>query len=488
MVRAAFIVFVILLGGVPAIARGRQDALKERSFDVPTAGTRVVSLGFAPSQINIQDPKVLEVKALPHNQLLITGKRVGQTELTIWDSQNQLVRYLARVVVPYDGLEAKLGSILPGEAIKVSAVGGSIVLHGTVGDAVSAERAKKVAEAHLQGMGLDARVLSFIKVGGRQQVQLRVKIAEVSRTGLREVGVNFFHRSDSRTGGMMAPGTTLGQNTPAPDLGQTGNTLQPGGTLTPTAVGGVTPSPPLPLLSAPFGNEAFGLLYATSAGATFPLSIAVSLLQQKGLAKVLSEPTLVAFNGQEAKFLSGGEFPVPIPQALGAISIEYKKYGVQLTFTPEVLSGGSIHLKIGVTVSERDQSGAVSINGTVVPALVSRVSETTVRLKNGQSFAIAGLMQDRIESFSNKIPLLGDLPIIGMAFRRTSFKRSETEMVVLATAHLVQPLNPGEVPPLPGEDELSDPSSFSFFLMGITDAKIPSSRRTAPAGPVGFAQ
>jgi pilus assembly protein CpaC len=140
-------------------------------------------------------------------------------------------------------------------------------------------------------------------------------------------------------------------------------------------------------------------------------------------------------------------------------------------------------------VSERDQSGAVSINGTIVPALITRTSETTVRLKNVQSFAIAGLMQDRIESFSNKIPLLGDLPLIGMAFRRTSFKRTETEMVVLATVNLVQPLNPGEVPPLPGEDELSDPSSVSFFLMGTTDAKIHEDmRRSAPAGPVGFSQ
>ena len=208
-----------------------------------------------------------------------------------------------------------------------------------------------------------------------------------------------------------------------------------------------------------------------------------------GLAKVLSEPTLVAYTGQEAKFLSGGEFPVPIPQALGAISIEYKKYGVQLAFTPVVLAGGSIHLKIAVTVSERDQSGAVSINGTIVPALITRTSETTVRLKNGQSFAIAGLMQDRIQSFTAKIPLLGDLPIIGMAFRRTSFQRTESEMVVLATVNLVQPLNPGEVPPLPGEDELSDPSSISFFLMGITDAKIHEDmRRSAPAGPVGFSQ
>jgi pilus assembly protein CpaC len=475
---------IALLLVVPASVRGEA---RDRSYDVPVAGTRIVGIPFTPSQINLQDPKIVDVKLLPRNQLLISGKRVGQTELTIWSGQNDALRYFVRAVVPFDGLETKLASIMPGEGIKVSAVGNSIVLHGTVGDAASAERAKKIAEAHLQGMGLDARVLSFVKVGGRQQVQLRVKIAEVSRTALREMGVNFFHRSDSRSGGLLGPGTGLNQST-APDLGQTGTTLQPGGTLTPTAAAGTTVSPPLPLLGTPFGNEAFGLLFATQASSAFPLSIAVSLLQGKGLAKILSEPTLVAFTGQEAKFLSGGEFPVPIPQALGQTSIEYKKFGVQLTFTPMVLAGGSIHLKLAVSVSEKDQSGAVSIQGTTVPALITRTSETTVRLKSGQSFAIAGLMQDRIESFNSKIPLLGDLPLIGMAFRRTSFRRTESELVVLATAHLVQPLNPGEVPPLPGEDELSDPSSLSFFLMGITDAKIKDARRSAPAGPVGFSQ
>jgi pilus assembly protein CpaC len=456
---------------------------RDRSFEVSVAGTRTVPIPFSPSQINLQDPKVLDVKLLPRNQLLLSGKKVGQTEVTIWDGQNDAVRYVVQVVVPFEGLEGKLATVLPGEALRVSAVGNAIILHGMVADAVSAERARKVAEAHLQGLGLDAKVLSFIKVGGRQQVQLRVKIAEVSRTALRQMGVNFFHRSDARSGGLLAPGSSLGQNT-APDLGQTGTTLQPGGTLTPA--GGV--SPPLPLISTPFGGDAFGLLFATQATAAFPLSIAVSLLQSTGLAKILSEPTLVAYTGQEAKFLAGGEFPVPIPQALGQTSIEYKKFGVQLTFTPLVLTGGSIHLKLSVTVSEKDQSGAVTIQGTSVPALITRTSETTVRLKNGQSFAIAGLMQDRIESFKSKIPLLGDLPLIGMAFRRVSFRRTESELVVLVTARLVQPLSPGQVPPLPGEDELSDPSSFAFFLLGTTDAKIRDERRASPAGPVGFTQ
>jgi pilus assembly protein CpaC len=245
----------------------------------------------------------------------------------------------------------------------------------------------------------------------------------------------------------------------------------------------------MPILSTPFSNSAFGLLFATNGTTTFPLSIAVSLLQDKGMAKILSEPTLVAHTGQEAKFLAGGEFPVPIPQGQGlGTAIEYKKFGVQLTFTPLVMAGGHIQLKLAVAVSEKDQSGAVTIQGTTVPALITRSSETTVRLKNGQSFAVAGLLQDRIESSSTKIPLLGDIPIIGMLFRRTSFRRQESELVVLVTAHLVQPLSPGEVPALPGEDELSDPSDLAFFLFGKTDPQARDTRKSAPAGPVGYSE
>ena len=241
-------------------------------------------------------------------------------------------------------------------------------------------------------------------------------------------------------------------------------------------------------MTTPFTTDSFGLLLATGADSTFPMSIAINLLQANGLVKVLSEPALVAFSGQHAKFLSGGEFPVPIPQSLGQVGIEYKKYGVQLNFRPTVMARKTIHLNVKVTVSDKDTSGAVSIMGTSVPALFTRHSETTVRLRSGQSFAIAGLLQDKLESVNSKIPLLGDIPLIGMAFRRSWTRRNETELVILVTANLVQPLKPGEVPALPGEDEYSDPSSLAFFLMGNIDPGKPRRINRGPAGPVGFSK
>jgi pilus assembly protein CpaC len=470
---------------VVALAEGRALAEETgaRAVDVQFGGTRTVPLNVAPSQINLSDAKVADVKMLPRNQLLLTGRRIGQTEVTVVDGNGRVLRYMVNVVPPHDGLSKKLHALLPGETVKVDGVGNSLVLTGTVSDALSADRAKKLAEAHVQGLKQEGvQVLSLLRVGGRQQVQLRVKIAEVSRSALRQVGVNFWHRDVDRAGGLLA-GNKL-DNALAPDLGATGERLQPGGNLTPAGGGAY----PLPMITSPFSSGAFSLMFATGAGTAFPLSIAVNLLQDKGLAKILSEPTLVAHTGQEAKFLAGGEFPVPIPQALGQTSIEYKKFGVQLTFTPLVLAGQQIMLKLAVSVSEKDQTGGIKIQGTEVPALVTRSSETTVRLKDGQSFAVAGLLQDRIESSAAKIPLLGDLPLVGMVFRRNSFRRQESELVVLVTAHLVQPLSPGEVPPLPGEDELSDPNNFAFFLLGRTDMQVRDRRRSAPAGPIGYTE
>jgi pilus assembly protein CpaC len=244
----------------------------------------------------------------------------------------------------------------------------------------------------------------------------------------------------------------------------------------------------MPLLSPSLTTDAFSFLLSSRDSSAFPLSIAVNLLQGKGMAKVLSEPTLVAFSGQEAKFIAGGEFPVPIPQALGVTSIEFKKYGVQLSFTPTVMGDRKMSLKVSVSVSEREQTGSVAIQGTQVPVLSTRHSETTVQLEDGQSFAIAGLLQDRLESITHRVPLLGDIPIIGMLFRQNSFRREETELVIMVTADLVRPLKAGEVPPLPGEEEIADPGALRFFLLGTIDAGKPTRPKRGPAGLVGFAR
>jgi pilus assembly protein CpaC len=451
-------------------------------YVVGVSDARTITLRHGVSEINVSHPDIADVKLLPRNRLLVTGKKLGQTRLTVVDRNNNIGRHLIQVVAPYAGLAGELQRLFPRQAMSVSAVGNTLVLEGQVDNALIADRARRIAEAHLRASGLEGKVESFLSIRGRQQVQLRARIAEVSRTAMRQIGVNFWHRSDERAAGMLGPGIGL-NNQLAPDMGTVGNWLQPaGGAL------GTDGTVPMPLLSPSLTTDAFSFLLSSRDSSAFPLSIAVNLLQGKGMAKVLSEPTLVAFSGQEAKFIAGGEFPVPIPQALGVTSIEFKKYGVQLSFTPTVMGDRKMSLKVSVSVSEREQTGSVAIQGTQVPVLSTRHSETTVQLEDGQSFAIAGLLQDRLESITHRVPLLGDIPIIGMLFRQNSFRREETELVIMVTADLVRPLKAGEVPPLPGEEEIADPGALRFFLLGTIDAGKPTRPKRGPAGLVGFAR
>ncbi len=463
-----------------------------QEIKVSLNGSKVVTPEGGVSQISIADDKIADIK-LVSSQVLVMGKALGQTHLTVWSSRNSVTRYRVVVELPVKEIQKKLRSILPKELITVESVGAGLVLKGQVSDPENAERAAQVCEVFIKAMGVEAKVLNFLSVRGDQQVQIRVKVAEVSRTYLRQLGMNFMSRPDIFSGGLLSPGTKV-DSTLAPGMGTEGSLLQPGGTNTGTTSSGANPTPiagPVPLLSTPFSTDSFGLLFATQQGAAFPMSIAVSLLQSKGLAKIHSEPTLVAYSGQQGKFLSGGEFPVPIPTGQGQIGIEYKKYGVLLDISPIVMANKTIELKLSVVVSDKDSAGGVAVGGVSVPGLTSRHSSTTIRLRSGQSFAIAGLLTNKIENVNSKVPLLGDIPILGMLFRRTEARRKETELVILATADLVQPLKPGEVPSLPGEDEFSDPDSWSLFLMGWIDAekkKGRSSSKRRAAGPVGFSR
>jgi len=211
----------------------------------------------------------------------------------------------------------------------------------------------------------------------------------------------------------------------------------------------------------------------------FPFSSMLSLLESTGMAKLLAEPTLVAMSGQEAKFLAGGEFPIPMSSGLGAVTVQWKKFGIMLAFTPTVVGEGLLNLKLSTEVSDIDASRSVTVGGFSVPGLTSRQSETTVRLSDGQSFAIAGLMSSRMRSQIDKIPLLGDLPILGALFRSISYSRDESELLVIVTAHLARPMAPHEVPRLPTEDEQNDPNDFELFLLGSdghSNAGSPDSR------------
>jgi pilus assembly protein CpaC len=295
-----------------------------------------------------------------------------------------------------------------------------------------------VAQLHAE------KIANLMRVSGNQQVQLEVKFAEVSRNAARSMGFNFFKRDVAGrfVAGQVSPGTAADQLLNVP------------GTGTSTA----------PNIYPPATGGGFSIFF--SGLPSFPFSAMLSLLEANGLSKTLAEPTLVAMSGQEAKFLAGGEFPIPISAGLGAVGIQWKKFGIILNFTPTVVSEGFLHLRLQTEVSDIDAARSVTVGGFNVPGLISRQSETTVRLSDGQSFAIAGLLSDRVRSQINKIPILGDIPVLGALFRSVDYRRDESELIVVITARLTKPVAPHELPRLPTEDELNDPNDFELFLLG----------------------
>jgi pilus assembly protein CpaC len=453
---AAFLVPALSLGQdavpTPQIKIDREvGAARELALEV--GQNRLLVLSESIVRVSVADPKVADLKVITPTQLLLTARGVGTTDLTLWNKRDEPLVLALLVTRNLDALRKQLRDLFPGEKITVSAAGDLVVLAGEASDVRVPERAAELAQLHAD------RVANLIRVSGNQQVQLEVKFAEVSRTGLREMGLNIFHQDAAGrfVGGLIS-------STTSPSSAFIGNI--------PGTGGGTTPFVPAPAQGASFSLFFSGL-------PSLPFSAILSLLESNGLSKTLAEPTLVAMSGQEAKFLAGGEFPIPVSTGLGAVGIQWKKFGIILNFVPTVVSDGILHLKMMAEVSDVDASRSVTIAGFTVPALTSRQSETTVRLSDGQSFAIAGLLSNQIRSQIDKIPVLGDIPILGALFRSTSYRRSETELLVVITARLTKPVAPHELPRLPTDDELNDPNDFELFLLGLEGRGSPPAEKTS---------
>jgi pilus assembly protein CpaC len=409
-----------------------------RDLSLEMGQNRLLVLSEPIARVSVADPKVADMKVITPTQLLLTARGVGSTDLTLWNKKDEPLVLALLVTRNLDALRRQLKDLFPNENISVSAAGDLVVLSGEASDVRIPERAAEVAQLHAE------KVANLMRVSGNQQVQLEVKFAEVSRTAARSMGFNLFKRDIAGrfVSGMAAPGTAPGAFLEVPG---TGSAVTPN--IYPPATGG-----------------GFSLFF--SGLPTFPFSAMLSLLEANGLSKTLAEPTLVAMSGQEAKFLAGGEFPIPVSSGLGAVGIQWKKFGIILNFTPTVVADGFLHLRLQTEVSDIDASRAVTVGGFNVPGLISRQSETTVRLFDGQSFAIAGLLSDRVRSQIDKIPILGDIPVLGMLFRSVDYRRDESELVVVITARLTKPVAPHELPRLPTDDELNDPSDLELFIFG----------------------
>lgn len=399
--------------------------------------------------INISNADIADYNRLGDNEILVTAKRPGNTQLILWDVSGVSQKVDVTVMSDLEALQAQLDKIFPGAGIQATNVNGTIALRGRVKSLDIAAQAVAVAEPYCD------KVLNFLEIAGGQQVMLRVRFAEVSRTASNQLGfaANF-------NDGTMQLGALNGAGA--------------------TPIGAVAKGSDFIL------NPAVNLFGGGQVGGT-AFEFFVQALRRNNLLRVLAEPNVIAISGQQASFLAGGEFPVPVPQSGGdggdTITIEYKQFGVKLNFEPTVLGDGKIRLKVEPEVSDLDYSRSVSFKGFTIPGLTKRTLTTTIELNEGQSFAVAGLLNNRVVANKDVTPLLGDLPVVGMLFRSVRYERSETELVVIVTPSLVSPLNPDKLGDLPGE-RWKDPTELQLFLdqkIGATSMRHPKKNGTASA-------
>ncbi|MCK1456016.1 MULTISPECIES: type II and III secretion system protein family protein [unclassified Bradyrhizobium] len=443
---------------------------KSRTFKVDTAFATIVA----------GSSDIVDVKSLSDHLIYVQGKQTGTTNVILFDSSMKQIGILdVEVVIDTGNLQQNIRTSTGGQGIRVSASEGQVVLSGVAADAVTAERAMAIATSTVAKGGV---VVNAMSVAAPQQVMLEVRFLEVNREAGRNLGVNLYAANANGTnvgntglGRVTAAGRSPigGINTANGPLGAGGGdvgapptgslpVLGTLGTLAGTA-GGIAP--------APFGSLLTSIVRTSSGGS---VDLLISALETKGLARRLAEPNLTTLSGDAARFLAGGEFPVPIPtqttNGFPTITIDYKKFGVELAFVPTVLSRGVINLRVEPSVSELDFANAVTIQGTTVPALTRRDARTTVELRDGQSFAIAGLLQTRNRQDVSQLPWIGSVPVIGSLFSSKSYQQEETDLVIIVTPRLVAPAAPGQQLASPLDSRLPA-NDVDFFLNGQMEVR-----------------
>ncbi len=442
------------------------------------------------TDVVVGDPEIADVNPLTDRSVSILGRKNGTTRVSMYGEGKKLVGVFD-VGVTYDTsfLAAEIARRFPYAKLRVSAVNGRIMLSGTSPDGPTLDKAVSIAKQFVPD------VINTVQVLQPQQVMLEVRFIEANRQAGRELGVQW--NSYCNSGRCLA---NVGNRLPASQLPLTNGAgfMQPGlprFTRTPHIEGGtsgpVTPSGPnvgldeLPI--SPYvaagvlsGTAPFGFMIAKLIAGGLKADLLINSLEQKGMARALAEPNLVALSGDTASFLAGGEFPVPVPGALGQVTIDYKRYGVGLAFTPTVLSDGLINLKIEPEVSQLDTSHPVQIGGVSVPPLIVRRASTTVELRDGQSFVIGGLLQSVGQNTMQQLPWLGDIPVLGALFRSASYQKQETDLAIIVTPRLVRPAAPGDAIRTPLDTTLPVNDS-DLFLLGKTETTRGFARKTASA-------
>src|SRR6185295_9976058 len=387
------------------------------------------------SKALIGNPEIADVLPLTESSIYVLGKKAGTTSLTLYDRSSRLIAVLDVVVGPdVMTLKRQLSEVMPGDDVSARIANDSVVLEGVVSSSVAADRAVQLAETYAPG-----KVVNLLAIGSAQQVMLEVRFAEVKRSALKQIGLNWDVLSDGEKLRGIAGG---------------GSSLQSGGqTTTTTTIGGVTTTTTQPgegILSHGAITDSFAIISRAFRAFGSNFNVTLDALERKGAITTLAEPTLVALSGETASFLAGGEFPVPVVQNVGgdatnaaAFTVEWKPFGVSLAFTPTVLADGVINMVVAPEVSSIDPTASIVINNLTIPGLQTRRAKTVVELRDGESFALAGLIRKDFQDTIRQVPLLGSIPIIGTLFRSTGFQNDQTELVIIVTPRLVRPVAAG---------------------------------------------
>jgi pilus assembly protein CpaC len=493
-------------------------------INVVVGQSKLVRIKRPLKRVVIADETKADVRFLdfdvPNPTLLnIYGRMFGSTSLTLWDMNDQMSSFVVRVTLDTKELEQRIRTIFPGAEVSVRQIGLQIILEGQVPDSKTMAEVLQLVTTSLLGTAMGApaaggappvsggggaggggpqgggggagqmqsgpggagggtssppgQIINRVHVPGPRQVMLHVKIAELNRTALRSIGVSWL---DSRNHSLL--GSNVGG---IGSVSASATALQSGRFQPPRFTQGQFPEPGLihPIEST---FAATGTAAANASAQLFGIfnagefNLFINALRTNQLAKILAEPNLVALDGQPARFMAGGSFPFPVPQstAVGgasvAVTIQFRDFGAILQFLPNILANDVIRLDVEPTFSELNPATGVSVLGTTVPGINQRSARTVVELREGQTLAIAGLLQTRTTGATARIPILGDLPIVGTWFSHNDFLTVETELVVLVTPELVAPMEKGEVPPAPG-DRVLPPNDWEFYFLGRIEGK-----------------
>jgi pilus assembly protein CpaC len=461
LARAVALGLALLAAGVSLVANVKPAAAEfvdaGGGVSLEANKGRLIRLREPATTVFIADPAIADVQVKSPTLLYVFGKQPGETSLFAVDAHDRvLLNVTVTVNHNLSRLQRTLHMLMPDNDIHVSSVDGAIILSGSVKTAAASENARQLATQFVTD---EKKVINRISVEGPTQVQLRVKIVEMSRTVNRQLGINWdaaFSAGSNFVVGLFTGGaTTLSGSFP----------------------------PQFPIATRRNGVNNLSLSYT---GDKYQVTSLIDALENEGLVKTLAEPNLTALSGETASFLAGGEFPIPVPQSSSGnsstITVQYKEFGVRLMFVPTILGSERISLKVAPEVSQLTSQGAVNFDGFNIPALTTRRAATTVELASGQTFAIAGLLQNDLNNNISKVPGLGDIPVLGELFKSTAYQRNETELVVLVTPLVVKPFSNKTTTASAVNPNPDAPSDINRLFLGPRVEGQPRRDSTQPGG------